>query len=588
MTRRLPLYWRILAVVSLFVLASGLVVTVVAVRLQSDRLRQELVERGRILIVVAGANASDALLLLEIQKLRGMIGELRAQPDVVDALAFDEECRVLTDGTFENPRRHQRIPERECGHAVVSGSTLIEVRDATLRLTQPVRVGGELRGGVQIGFSLEALSRERAELSRHTAFTGAAFVLLGVVVSVVVARTVTRPLARVSDAFAVVGRGETPPPIPVEARDEVGQLVEAFNDMTRRLRETTVSRDYLRQVLRTMGEAIVVIEPDGRIRRVNPATCLLLGYPEGELEGRAFTQLLVGGRAPDPLADAFARRESAQGVSSLLRTRTGEVVPVLASFSVMRRDIGELEGFVCVARDLRETLRAERLKDEFLSIVNHELRTPLTSIRGSLGLLKGGVAGSLGREALELVELADRNSERLQRLIDDLLDSHKLEVGEMPFRLERVAIGPIVRRSLDVVRGLEARYGVRFQLELEAPEERVQVDGERLEQVLVNLLSNAARHAPSSTAVRVRVERREAVVRISVADSGSGIPASFRSRVFEKFAQAESQDHRRAEGTGLGLAISRAIVHRLDGEIGFDSEEGRGTVFWVELPVVAW
>ncbi len=587
MIRRLSLYWRILAVVAVFVLGFGVVVALLAVRLQSDRLRSELVERGRLLTAVAAANATDALVLLEIQELRGMLGELRAQPSVIDALAFDEECRVLTDGTFDNLRRHEKVSEAECGHAMVGGDTMVAMGKDALVLTRPVLVGGELRGGVRVVFSMDSLARERALLARRTALAGIAFVLLGVVVSTFVARTITRPLARLSDAIGVVSGGETPPPIPVEARDEVGQLVEAFNEMTRRLRETTVSRDSLRQVLRNMGEAIVVIEPDGCIRRINPATCFLLGYAENELEGRAFTQLLVGGDEPDPLATAFARRESAHGVSSRLRSRIGELVPVLASFSVMRRDIGELDGFVCIARDQRELLQAERLKDEFLSVVNHELRTPLTSIRGSLGLLKGGVAGALGPEALDLVELADRNGERLQRLIDDLLDSHRIEVGEMPFRFEEATIGPIVSRSIDVVRGLEARYGVRFQLDLEAPEARVRVDAERLEQVLVNLLSNAARHAPTATAVRLAVEPRQGHLRIAVSDSGPGIPVSFRPRVFEKFAQAEGSDHRRADGSGLGLAISRAIVKRLGGEIGFDTEEGRGTTFWVDLPVIS-
>lgn len=586
MIRRLSLYWRILAVVALFVLGFGVVVTLLAVRLQSDRLRSELVERGRVLTAVAAANATDALVLLEVQELRQMLGELRAQSSVVDALAFDEECRVLTDGTFDNHRRHQKIDEAACTHAVVGEETLVDMGGEALVLTRPVRIGGELRGGVRVTFSLEALARERARLGRRTAMAGLLFVLLGVIVSAAVARTITHPLARLSDAFAVVSRGETPPPIPVEARDEVGKLVEAFNEMTRRLRETTVSRDYLSQVLRNMGEAIMVIEPDGRMRRVNPATCLLLGYPEGELEGRAFTQLLVGGSEPDPLADAFARRESAQGIASRLRSRTGDVVPVLASFSVMRRDVGELEGFVCIARDQREVLRAERLKDDFLSMVNHELRTPLTSIRGSLGLLKEGVAGPLGDEALDLVELADRNGERLQRLVDDLLDSHMLEVGEMPFRFEETEIGPILSRSVDVVRGLEARYGIRFQVDLVSPQARVRVDADRLEQVLVNLLSNAARHAPSSTVVRLAQEPCRAGLRISVSDSGPGIPVEFRPRVFDKFSQAESPDHQRSGGTGLGLAISRAIVTRLGGEIGFDAEEGHGTTFWVDLPIV--
>ena len=215
MIRRLPLYWRILAVVAVFVAGFGVVVTLLAVRLQADRLRAELVERGRLLTEVAAGNATDALVLLEIQELRSLLGELRAQPSVVDALAFDEDCRVLTDGTFDNLRRHERVDEGECRHAMSGEETLVELGEDGLVLTRPVWVGGELRGGVRVTFTLATLARERALLARRTALAGIAFVLLGVVVSAAVARTVSRPLARLSDAIGVVSGGETPPPIPV-------------------------------------------------------------------------------------------------------------------------------------------------------------------------------------------------------------------------------------------------------------------------------------------------------------------------------------------------------------------------------------
>ncbi len=196
--------------VAVFVLGFGVVVALLAVRLQSDRLRSELVERGRLLTAVAAANATDALVLLEIQELRGMLGELRAQPSVIDALAFDEECRVLTDGTFDNLRRHEKVSEAECGHAMVGGDTMVAMgKDAWL--LDPAGAGGRRAAGrgEAVVFSMVSLARERALLARRTALAGIAFVLfLGVVVSTFVARTITRPLARLSDAIGVVSGGE--------------------------------------------------------------------------------------------------------------------------------------------------------------------------------------------------------------------------------------------------------------------------------------------------------------------------------------------------------------------------------------------
>jgi signal transduction histidine kinase len=205
-------------------------------------------------------------------------------------------------------------------------------------------------------------------------------------------------------------------------------------------------------------------------------------------------------------------------------------------------------------------------------------------MRGSLGLLAGGVAGELPAEAAPLVEIALQNSDRLWRLVDDLLDIEKMAAGHIAFRIGTLDWRTHLGEAVAASRGLMQAFDVRFELE---PGEGLRVTGDpdRLSQVLSNLLLNAAKFSPASGVVTLGARRHPGgLVRTHVRDRGPGIPEHFRARIFQPFSQAETGDSRRTEGTGLGLAISREIVTRLGGAIGFEDAPGGGTVFWFDLP----
>ena len=224
------------------------------------------------------------------------------------------------------------------------------------------------------------------------------------------------------------------------------------------------------------------------------------------------------------------------------------------------------------------------MKTEFVSTVSHELRTPLTSIRGSLGLIAGGVAGDLPETAKTLVGIAKNNCERLIRLINDILDSEKIESGKMRLDLEAIDIKQVVRQALTANEGFAEQH--RVTMRLRAPDEplRVCIDSDRMIQVLTNLLSNAIKFSPPDGAVEVNVLRVARGVRVEVSDHGPGVPDKFRDRIFQKFSQADSSDTRQKGGTGLGLNISRALIEKMGGHIGFSSEADVGATFFFELP----
>lgn len=234
-----------------------------------------------------------------------------------------------------------------------------------------------------------------------------------------------------------------------------------------------------------------------------------------------------------------------------------------------------------IFRDVSHRKEVERMKNEFIATVSHELRTPLTAIHGSLGAIAGGIVGEIPPKPMTLVDIARRNSARLIRMINEFLDVEKMEAGKMEFQTSILDLTPLIEHAMEYNRAYADKYGVKLILDNPLAHVKVDADSDRIIQVLTNLLSNAAKFSPPESKVCVTVAHADGVVRVSVKDEGPGIPDEFRPRVFQKFAQA---DKTRKTGTGLGLSISKAIIEKLGGHVGFESEPGAGATFWFELP----
>jgi PAS domain S-box-containing protein len=573
-----------MAFVSAIVIVFGVVLTALAVRVQNERLRHELAERGKLLTVVVSTHATDSLALLDVRQLRQLVSETLTQENVLGAVVFDEDGRVLTDGTVENPSRHQLIDEAARKHVAVSDALLVEFLGDVMTVTKPVYLGDRLLGGVRLRYSWAGLAEDQAILARRTALVGAVFAVLGVLAAALLTEAVTRPLKEVIEATRAVSEGKQVPTLQVRTADEVGELAAAFNEMTRRLRETTVSRDYLDRVLETMGECLIVTRQDGTIARANNAACALAGASEKELVGRHCGELFRAPEGYSSLLHALNPDGSIQGLETELLASTGEEIPVLVSISAMDESPGNRRGYVIVAADISERLRIERQREEFVTMIHHEVRTPLTAVRGAIGLLDGGVAGDLGETGRELVANALRNSKRMERLVNDILVSRKLESGHMSFHLQEVELMPVVEQAIEATSAYGDQHDVQFDLDETAPGARVQVDPDRLIQVVTNVLSNAARFSKAGDVVKVGVSRHSGLLRVAVADSGPGISEKFRDQVFEPFARADEADWRHRSGTGLGMSISKAIIEELGGAISFDTEVGVGTIFYIDIP----
>lgn len=336
-------------------------------------------------------------------------------------------------------------------------------------------------------------------------------------------------------------------------------------------------------------DGIITIDPAGIIQSVNRAAENIFGYTAEELLGQSVNCLM-----PSPycdLHDDYLRQYAQSRVKHIIgigrevvgQRKSGVSFPLELAVSEITRQGQPM--FIGMLRDITERKRVERMKSEFVSTVSHELRTPLTAISGALRLISSGSLGTLSHLIGDMIGIAEKNSQRLALLINDLLDMEKLLAGKMNMTLERQALRPLVEQTIHDNQTYAEIHHTRYRL-LEQVDLDVAVDALRLQQVLTNLLSNAAKFSPPDSSVDITIKQHGTMARVEVTDHGPGISEEFRPHLFEKFSQADGSDTRRPGGTGLGLAISLEMIERMGGSIGCESEVGHGATFYFELPIV--
>ena len=370
------------------------------------------------------------------------------------------------------------------------------------------------------------------------------------------------------------------------------RLFMAFmHDITERKRITKAllaSEKQLREITDTVPALIAYLDINQRFIFHNKACEEVFGMSFDQIHGRTLAEVigpttyeLVRDKAEEALRGYVVQYERVQSTpQGKFRDYAINYFPRYGE----GQDGSKVIGFYTLGTDITELKRIDRMKSEFVSTVSHELRTPLTSIRGSLGLIAGGVVGELPDAVKTLVGIAKNNCERLIRLINDILDSEKIESGKMRMDLKNVDIRQVVRQALAANEGYATQH--RITMHLQVPDEPLQVsiDTDRMIQVLTNLLSNAVKFSSSGGTVDVRVLRGTQGIRVEVADHGSGIPDDFRGHIFQKFSQADSSDTRQKGGSGLGLNISKTLIEEMGGHISFTSVVSEGSTFFFEVP----
>jgi PAS domain S-box-containing protein len=355
-----------------------------------------------------------------------------------------------------------------------------------------------------------------------------------------------------------------------------------------------------RTILNSAAYSMISTDPSGIIQLANAAAEKWLRYTGAELAGSNVAivhdahELQSRGdqltRAMGmPVAGDYqalvtkARYGVADEFECTYVRKDGTRFPVLLAVTALRRGSNDLAGYLMIAADLSERLAIRKMKDEFVSVVSHELRTPLTSIKGALGLLAGGVTGVLPPKAGEMAKIAQSNVERLTRLVDDILDLQRIESGRITMDKRPCDIADLIKESAESVHLVAEDEGVTI-VTSHCPAS-IRADRERMVQAFVNLLGNAIKFSPRGGRIEFAAERAGGTVLFLVKDEGRGIPREKLETIFERFVQVDASDAREKGGTGLGLAICRSIVEQHGGRVWAESELGRGSTFYVQLPL---
>ncbi len=340
-------------------------------------------------------------------------------------------------------------------------------------------------------------------------------------------------------------------------------------------------------LLDTIEDGICAADRAGAASLVNPAAGRLLGASPDQLVGSSVHDLLHGSAPGGSICNedcvlwrALARHSSASAEITVYR-RDGTHFPAEFSLTPILEQ-GRFSGSVLSFRDISQRFALDRMKDEFVSTVSHELRTPLTSIRGALGLLSAGVLGQMSDKAANLLRIALSNSDRLVRLINDILDLERIQSGREPLTFRPISVGEIIRQAIDGMMPVADAAGV--QLIHDATVVTLTADPDRLLQVITNLLSNAIKFSPDGATVSVTLREGSSGVTLSVIDQGRGIPADKLDSIFDRFQQVDASDSRQKGGSGLGLAICRTIVTQHGGRIWAERNPVVGSTFRVLLP----
>jgi PAS domain S-box-containing protein len=369
------------------------------------------------------------------------------------------------------------------------------------------------------------------------------------------------------------------------------QLAEQLDSLLDAHREVQAAGRKLRLFSERAPISVFELDPGATILDMNPAAENLFGYAAPELVGRSWIAMVLGPeervRAQTWWPGFVAAGKPVTLIAEQCLRRDGLELACEWTLTPLSDEEGRVNSIVLQGRDITQARAAERMRSEFTSTLSHELRTPLTSILGSLQLLRSGALGDMDRDQGELVEVAERNGQRLLDLINEVLDIEKIESGRLTLMPEPMPIDSLLNESVRLNQGYADRFRANLALHGAVPGVIVRADRKRLMQVMTNLLSNAAKFSPPNSAVDVSVSRPGDTVRVEVSDRGPGIPEAFRSKIFGRFAQADSADSRIKGGTGLGLAISKRLIELMQGRIGFEDRPGGGTTFFFELPVLS-
>lgn len=541
-----------------------------------DNLRTQLTGQAQ-LVGDAMVPHLDGGQIESIDALAGRLGnKIDARITIIDA-----DGMVLGDSE-KDPRTmesHDDRPEVIEALSYGVGSSIrysITLDCDMMYVAVPIVTNGEVAGIARVSLPLAEISESLGYINRMIVGGTAVAASVAILLALIISRSTTEPLKRLTQMSKRIARGKLDQKIRVTSRDEVGELAEAFNLMSTKLKEAvtllTTERDKMAAILSTIGDGIFIVDGKNKVTMLNRTAEKLFKLSEEAAVGLSFIEIVRDHELDDTLQKCLKTREQQTGLV--------ETEPRKQFLRVVATPLGN--GSLVHIQDLTELRRLETVRHDFISNISHELRTPIASLKVLAETLQEGAIDdkAVTQEFLHKINI---ETDRLAQMVNELSELSRIESGEVSLKLEPVDLGEVVRQVTERLRAQAERGGLSLEVDIPASLPEALGDEERVEQVLVNLLHNAIKFTPLGGRVTISTRVEGDSILVSVADTGVGISADDLPRIFERFYKADKA--RAGGGTGLGLAIAKHIVEAHGGKIWAESTEGRGSTFTFTLPI---
>jgi len=499
-----------------------------------------------------------------------VVGDSEEDPAKMDNHASRPEIRVALEGRSGAATRYSTTLQQEMMYVAL-----------------PVRSNDQIIGCVRTALPIASVDKALETVLFHVINSGILIALIAALISLWVSRRISRPLVEMKRGAERFAGGELDRRLPVYKGEEMGGLAEAMNQMAAQLNDrlqTVVSqRNEQEAVLASMIEGVLAVDPQERILRINKAAATLLGTNPELAVGRSLQEVVRKPELQRFITESLQSRTSIEAEMTLLYQ--GEERFLQTHGTPLRGSDGQTIGALIVIHDVTRLRRLENLRRDFVANVSHELRTPITAIKGAVETLLAG-ANENPEDCQRFLEIANRQSDRLNAIIEDLLSLSRLERDAESDEVGRTheQLLPILESALQSCSSIAKSREV--DVNLFCSEEIVaNVNSALLEQAVINLVDNAIKYSESRNFVTVESWQEGKYVMIKVQDRGQGISKEHLPRLFERFYRVDAARSRAVGGTGLGLAIVKHIVQAHDGEVTVHSTPGKGSVFTISLPV---
>ncbi|MEG0258660.1 MAG: cell wall metabolism sensor histidine kinase WalK [Lysinibacillus sp.] len=523
--------------------------------------------------------------------LNGILNEFTTG-DILGIRVIDNNHKVLATSGSDN---HSIIGQRsniDIVRQAISAETQIDTidldektRNRVYVLATPIRdsVGadGEIIGVIYIESNIENVYKQMNDINQIFLGGTAMSLVITIFLGILVARTITQPISDMRKQAQAMAKGNFSRKVRVFGTDEIGQLAIAFNHLTNRLQEsqstTEAERRKLASVLSNMTDGVIATDRKGRIILINDPALAQLHISRDVTLGRPIAAVL-GIEQEYNFEDLIHMTEA---VNLDFSTREAPYI-LRANFSVIQKETGFVNGLITVLHDITEQEKIEMERREFVSNVSHELRTPLTTMSSYLEALADG-AWKDENIAPTFLNVTQTETERMIRLVNDLLQLSRMDSQEYELKRDIIVFNSFFNRIIDRFEMLKSQ-NVNFERLLPKTQYYVEIDTDKLTQVIDNIISNAMKYSPDGGNVRFGFSVQGDMLKVMISDDGMGIPKENVSRIFDRFYRVDRARARSMGGTGLGLAIAREMIEAHGGKIWAESDEGQGTTIFFTLP----